>query len=117
AGFKVTDITLYKGEIAPLLCTDCLLDFIKIVLVARGEVIKTHHLLTHQQQRLKQIRPNEAGATRHQPYLGFCLQTCRNFLISSVHINPCHSTKYQSIRAPYRRKSDSLEDNTYLRSY
>jgi hypothetical protein len=67
AGFQVADIAPDETEPLPGVCPDPALDLVKIVLVAGGKIIETHHPLPQIEQGFEQIGADEAGDAGHQP--------------------------------------------------
>ena len=67
AGINVTNIPLNQIEICPLFRCYQFFNFIKIVLMARGKVIKTHNFLIKFKERFQKIRSYKPSYSCNQP--------------------------------------------------
>jgi hypothetical protein len=67
AGVAVADVALDEAEAVAIGPGQLARDFVKVALVARGEIVEADDPLAIGQQRLDQVRPDETGRAGYEP--------------------------------------------------
>ena len=67
ADLRIGDVAFDEAMSRPVLLADRTTHVVEIALVASREVVETRHRLASAQQRLEQVRADEAGRARDEP--------------------------------------------------